>query len=198
MAKSSYDALRLTAFVVDKARALGESKHLCADVLSEMDESSRLFAQFGIRIPYRVTKTEVIYFTKIKGPLQELAIQCINILRYHEDAEVIAKYLIPMRLPNELSDVTLKKATDFVRILPKEFDLDMNYFPIRRATTFNCDMKAFMQHDLKKLNYSFVDNMEEFWETPTPRRSKHFNYGLRATSKEFDKLMHSTNILLAY
>jgi hypothetical protein len=190
-----YDALRCTAYVIELAKALGKSKRLSLTVYDEMDDSKDLFAKFGIRIPYRVTKTQEVYFSKLKEPIQELAVQCINVLRFHKDVEEIGKYVMATQLTNDLSVDTLKEALSLTKSFPVEFDLDENNIPVE-VKVDNCPLKAFERHMLTK--FIFVDNMDEFWVTPTPRMSKVANYGLRAKTPAFNSNIRTPNILFAF
>lgn len=197
---SPYNALRLTAYIIEMATALGESKRLCTDIYTEMDDSRKLFALFGVRVPHRVTKTEEVYFSKLKEPIQELAVQCTNILRSHEDAVELAPYIMHTELAIDMNKETLDRALDLVASFPSVFGLDENNIPTKQAKTSNCTLKAFEQFKLARLNYLFVDTMKEFWETPTPRPSTRIpDFGLRAKSTQFAANIRSThNILLAF
>lgn len=193
--EQSYDALRQAAYVIETSDMVGESKRLSYDVYDEMDDSRRLFASIGVRYSYRVTKTQEVYFSLMKEPAQEFAIQRANILRFHKDAKGIGKYVMLTRLTNELSEKSYLELLDLVESFRVTFGLDANNIPIS-VNMDNCPMKEFQRHWL--LKYVFVENMEEFWVTPAPRSSRVANYGLRAKSKEFKNKIYTPNIMFAY
>ena len=195
MAEAFITALRLTYFVIEMSNALGNSKVLCNDIYEEMDGASKLFALFGIRIPSKVTLGQEIVFTKIKPSVQELAVECTNILRFHEDAENLAKYVMSMEISRSLDNTALQRAPFLVEAIRHEFGLDENNMPVKKAKYSNCAMKAF---EKSKLRYVFVDDMEEFWMTPIPRRSWASDGGLRGTDSEFRRNIFEHKILLAY
>jgi len=58
----------------------------------------------------------------------------------------------------------------------------------------NCPVEMFLK---TRLDYIFVEDMEEFWATPVPRASKG-RFGLKADSQNLSKNICSKNILLAY
>lgn len=198
MVSTSHNALRRTAFVVNLACALGESQRLSTDVYTEMDDCRRLFAAFSLKIPYRVTFTEEFYFSKMKKPVQELAIQCMNVLRFHEDVEDITESIMNTSLPAKLSKEALDKALFLTDAFPSVFDLDANNLPksVLKGKAANCPLKAFEQHML--LRYVFVDNMEQFRNTPAPRKPNRTDFGLRAKSQDFHSKIYVPNIVFAF
>ena len=193
LAKIKHEVIREARFINDAAKAVGSSKRLSYSVLQEMADSERMFAESGIRIPLYVTKSEIIYFSKLKPHVQTLMIQKMNTTRYHADAES-RMYAMKTKLThNSLSQETLDEVLGLVETLPVIFDLDANNYPVT-AVMDNCPVEMFLK---ARLDYIFVEDMEEFWATPVPRASKG-RFGLKADSQDLSKNICSKNILLAY
>ena len=195
MEEAFYRALRRTACVIEKAEALGKSNQLCSSVYEEMIASKKLFAGAGIHIPRRVTKTQEVYFSKLVKPVQEWTIICMNVMRFHEEADELAPYLIKTQLPDELSAETLETTLELVESCKEVFGLDRNGFPINMKVN-SCPMRMFEKKSVR--NYIFVDDIQEFWRTPTPRTKDPVYYSLRATASTFINKLHSANIMFAY
>ena len=149
----------------------------------------------GIRIPRKVTLGQEIFFEKLKRPLQILAIQKMSILRFHPEAVDYLNAIINTRLPNELSAAALERAQELVESFPLAFGLDSNTYP-EEVKADNCPTIAFERHP--KMNFIFVDTLDEFFGTPTPHTREPMGNSLRASSSTFINKLHSCNIMLAY
>ena len=190
-----YGALRCASYTIETSHALGYSNRLSADVYEDMDNSKYLYEMEGIRIPRRVTLGQEIFFEKLKRPLQILAIQKMSILRFHPEAVDYLNAIINTRLPNELSAAALERAQELVESFPLAFGLDSNTYP-EEVKVDNCPTIAFERHP--KMNFIFVDTLDEFFGTPTPHTGEPMGNSLRASSSTFINKLHSCNIMLAY
>jgi len=195
MADNYYSALRRASYVIEMSHALGYSNRLSADVYEDMDNSRLLYELNGIRIARRVTLGQEIFFEKLKKPMQILTIQKASILRFHPEADEYARAIMNTRLPNELGAAALERVLELVESFPIAFGLDGNTYP-ERADVDNCPSAAFEKH--AKMNFIFVDSLDEYFGTPTPHSKEPTPNSLRATSCSFINKLHARNIMLAY
>jgi hypothetical protein len=188
--------LKCTVFIIELATALGLSKYLNMDIYEDMTNCRMLFALFGIVIPKDPSSSERAYFRHLKPILQELAVQCINVLRFFDDAQDYATCILNTKVANHLTDEAEKRALFLVKAFKSEFELDDNNMPAKKAAYNMCDMKCFEKSELR---FMFVESMEEFWATPTPRGvSKKDDCDRKATAAEFGRSFNQPKIMIAY
>lgn len=161
-----------------------------------MDCCKALFWRFGIPIPNKVTKTQEVYFTWAKPAIQELAIQTINIIRFHKDAEELFKYMEATEVSRHLDENAVRRVHELVGSYPRTFGLDDNNIPIKR-NHFSTPLKAY---EKSSLNFIFLKDMEEFYHTCTPVKTtrKDTKYGFKSNTPEFRKEISKPKIMLAY
>lgn len=190
-------ALLRAATIVELAKGLGESNRLCVDVYEEMDACFDLFRNSGIIIPYKTTASQQCYFRWMKPAVQEFTIQTMSILRYHEDADELMKYLLKTRIATSLDEKAVVRAHQLVADYAVAFDLDANGFPKKRVP-FNTPFDLYSDRRLAKFNYVFVDSLDEFYNTPIPASSTPTSWSIEANSADFQRNMMKQNIMLAY
>lgn len=193
---SNFEALSRTAWALEIAHALGRSKRLSPDVYTEMTDCRWLFGLFGSRIPRFVDPIDEEYFTLMKEPVQELAVQMINVIRYHKEASTAARYLKVTKLPHLLCRESLDKVYYLVDSIREIYDLDKDNLPIAEAQAKdlekNCPIKAFEKYKFSR--FVFTENMEQFKYTPAPRK-RTAAIGVRAKTPDFKEQIFERNLI---
>lgn len=198
MAKTM-DRFRVAILVIKFGRAVGSSKCLFLNEDELVEFCRPLFELFDIKLPRKLSNIcQLRRLEQLLPKLQLLAVALMNVLRFHEDALEIAKYIRKIRYTRgkcELCNDAIDWAEKTLKDCIEAFGLDENLFPTRKAEQCQCALERFQETNLRVI---LVDSIEDFKRVTTPRVAKIDIGSVRAASKAFKSMFNEPKIMVLY
>lgn len=200
-----------TCVTIPVAKALGQSQKIGYDDLEDYDNCALLYNYFNTSHPRMVTRTLLVDNRNCKPFMQELAIQHVNIARFHKNIyklELRKKLMEQRSAIKKMDTNALHKLQYFVESNRKYFSLDSNNYPKDQYFMVNeLDFAQFrsMIHRRNAKYFCFMYTLEELKGTAIPSNSnigpEIFEYRCPCVSAKdalFEKLMGEKNIVVSY
>lgn len=169
------DAFLANTYFVYLAYGISKTRQISDEEIEAVDNMKTIAGIFGLRIPYRMTRTEIVHMRYTDPALVTLAWQIQNIIRFHKDADKYWKELKAIKLPGNWDRLTVQAAHTKILELEKKFHLNpVTMVPESRYYAENyIHLDAFRVEAMKLgiSEFAVFRSVDDLYSTSFPRNS---------------------------
>lgn len=135
--KELYDLIIRISLFVEYARYIAEARQLARDDFELIDHMDKLAGMFGLKVPYRMSRSQLKNMIYCAPALVTLGVQMQNILRYHIDAPERFRELEKFKLPKGWDRETVTAIHSLLEENAQNFNLGRNNLPTAKFFNVN-------------------------------------------------------------